>query len=133
MNAPLDQLIAAIGTHLALRLVSERGGTRVYVPTLSRLTDDCPLARMVGTPAAAKLAAKWPGEWIGVPLAKAYARRARDREICRRYESDETAAALARAFETSERNIHLIVVAGAQDEAADDHSKPSPQLGLFGS
>lgn len=132
MNAPLDQLIAAIGTHLALRLVSERGGQRVYIATLARLTDDCPLVRIVGMVAAAKLAAKWPGEWITIPLAKAYVRRARDREICRRYAADETAAALAREFETSERNIHLIVVAGAKDEATPEPDKPVAQMGLFG-
>lgn len=132
MNAPLDQLITAIGTHLALRLVSERGGTRVYIPTAARLTEDCPIERIVGMPAAAKLAAIWPGEWIGVPLAQAYARRARNREICRRYAAHETAAALARAFETTERNIHLIASAGAKDEAAaDDPGQPAAQLGLF--
>lgn len=131
MNAPLDQLIAAIGTHLALRLVSERGGTRIYIPTEARLTEDCPLARIIGVAAAAKLARLWPGEWLTIPLAKAYTRRRRDREIRARYPG-ETAAALAREFETSERNIHLIVAAGAADDVLDDQGKPAAQLALFG-
>ncbi|MBK5230226.1 MAG: hypothetical protein JJE27_03535 [Thermoleophilia bacterium] len=131
MNAPLDELIAAIGTHPALRLVSERGGTRVYVPTEARLTEDCPLTRIIGVVAAAKLSRMWGGEWIAIPLAKAYARRRRDREIRARLKS-ETASALAREFETSERNIYIIAAAGAQDDELDDQGKPAAQLGLFG-
>jgi hypothetical protein len=131
LNAPLDELIAAIGTHLALRLVSERGGTRVYIPTEARLTEDCPLARIIGAAAAAKLSRLWGGEWLTIPLARAYVRRRRDRDIRARYHADETAAALAREFETSERNIHLIVAAGAVDDALDDQGKPAAQLSLF--
>lgn len=129
MNAPLDELIAAIGTHLALRLVSERGGTRVYIPTEARLTEDCPLARIIGVAAAAKLSRLWGGEWLTIPLARAYVRRRRDRDIRARFKT-ETAAALAREYETSERNIHLIVADGA-DDATDDQGKPAAQLGLF--
>ena len=131
MNAPLDELIAAIGTHLALRLVSERGGTRIYIPTEARLTEGCPLARIIGIAAAAKLSRLGGGEWLTIPLARAYARGRRDREIRTRYKN-ETAAALAREFETSERNIHLIVAASAADDALDDQGKPASQLGLFG-
>ena len=131
MNAPLDELISAIGTHLALRLVSERGGTRIYIPTEARLTEDCPLGRIIGVVAAGRISRLWGGEWLTIPLARAYMRRRRDREIRTRYTS-ETAAALAREFETSERNIHLIVAAGADDEAFDDQGKPAAQLGLFG-
>jgi len=131
MNAPLAELIVAIGTHLALRLVSERGGTRIYIPTEARVTEDCPLARIIGAAAARKLARLWPGQWLTIPLARAYVRRQRDREIRARY-TNETAAALAREFETSERNILLIVAAGAADDALDDQGKPAAQLALFG-
>lgn len=134
MNAPLDELILAIGTHLALRLVSERGGTRIYIPTVARLKDDCPLARIIGAAAAEKLSQRWAvsdGQWVTIPMARAYMRRRRDREIRARYGA-ETAAALAREFETSERNIHLILAAGAEDAAFDDQGKPAAQLGLFG-
>lgn len=131
MNAPLDELIATIGTHLALRLVSERGGTRIYIPTEARLTEDCPLVRIIGIEAARKLSRLWGGEWLTISLARAYMRRRRDREIRTRFKS-ETAAALAREFETSERNIHLIVAAGADDDALDDQGKPTAQLALFG-
>jgi hypothetical protein len=131
VNAPLDELITAIGTHLALRLVSARGGTRIYIPTEARLMEDCPLARIIGMAAAAKLSRRGGGEWIGISLARAYARRLRDREIRARY-ANETAAALAREFETSERNIHLIVAAAGEDDALDDQGKPAAQLGLFG-
>lgn len=131
VNAPLDELIASIGTHLALRLVSERGGTRIYIPTDARLTEHCPLGRIIGVDAAAKISRLWGGEWLTIPLARAYVRRRRDREIRARYKT-ETAAALAREFETSERNIHLIVAAGAEDDATDDQGKPAAQLALFG-
>lgn len=131
MNAPLDELILAIGTHLALRLVSERGGTRIYIPTEARLTEDCPLARIVGLAAAGKLSLRWGGQWIAIPLARAYVRRRRDREIRGRYRA-ETAAALAREYDLSEHQIYVIVAAGAGDELFDDQDKPAAQLALFG-
>ncbi len=130
MNAPLAELIAAVGTQLALRLVAERGGTRVYIPTDARITDDCPLARIVGAQAAAKLAARWPGLWMTIPRAMAYMRRVRDREIRARIKS-ETAAALAREFELTERQVYAIAAEGADDAATDTQGKPTAQLGLF--
>ncbi len=130
MNAPLAELIAAVGTQLALRLVAERGGQRVYVPTFARLTEDCPLARIVGTGAAEKLAKLWPGEWITIPRAMAYMRRVRDREIRARFKS-ETAASLAREFELTERQVYAIATQGGDDELLDAQGKPAAQLGLF--
>ena len=132
MNAPLAELIAAIGTQLALRLVAERGGQRVYIPTESRLNDDCPLARIVGVTAAARLSKLWAGEWLTIPRAMAYMRRRRDREIRARYPAGETAAALAREFEISERQVYVIVAQADADEAAEAESARAPQLRLFG-
>lgn len=131
MNAPLAELIAAVGTQLALRLVAERGGQRVYIPTGGRLNEDCPLSRIVGIGAAAKLARLWPGEWLTVPRAMAYMRRVRDREIRARFKS-ETAAALAREFELTERQVYAIVAQGSDDDQVDAQGKPKAQLGLFG-
>lgn len=131
LNAPLAELIAAIGTQLALRLVAERGGTRVYVPTPARLAEDGPLARVIGVEATAKLARLWPGVWLTVPRAMAYMRRMRDREIRARFKS-ETAAALAREFELTERQVYAIAAQGADDDAFDAQGKPTSQLALFG-
>ena len=107
MNVPFPDLILATGTQAALRLVAERGGQRVYIPTEERLTDDCPLARIVGADAAARLAKRWPGQWATVPRAMGYIRRLRDKEI-RERRSSSTAAALAREFELTERTVYTI-------------------------
>ncbi len=133
VNAPLDQLILTIGTRLALRLVEARGGVRVYIPSQERLTSDCPLAQIIGVEAAAKLAAlgkAWGDQWVTIPLARAYVRRQRDREIRARYRT-ETAAALALEYDLSERQVYAIAAYGVEEDAIGGASESSSQLGLF--
>ena len=129
MNLPVGDLINTIGLKLALELVEERGGRRVYIPTPARVTENCPLACIVGLAAALALAAKWPGEWTAIPLAKAYVRRLRARDIVTRY-AHTTAAALASEYNITERWVLSIVAAG-MPKMPELERAASPQLGLF--
>lgn len=129
MNLPVNELIKAIGLKLALDLVRERGGTRVYIPTPTRATEDCPLARIVGLAATRAMAAEWPAMWATIPLARAYMLRQRATDIVTRYPGT-TAAALAREYNITERSVLRLVAAGMPATPKIEQA-PSPQLSLF--
>lgn len=131
MNAPLHDLIAAIGIQATLRLVAERGGRRCYIPTPARLTQDCPLVVIIGVCAAAKLAELWPGVWLTIPRAMPYMRRQRDRDIRARYAAGATAAALATEFWLTERQVYGITSQQAALDEQDYEHKNAAQLTLF--
>lgn len=59
-------LLDLLGPSDFVRLAEKKGGTRLFVPA-SGWAD---LARLIGDDAARKLAARWGGDYIRVPLAK---------------------------------------------------------------
>lgn len=62
------RLAEVIGEPAALALIEEFGGLRTYVP--KHPTER--IVAAIGAEAAAKLAAAWGGEYIPVPLARAW-------------------------------------------------------------
>ena len=59
-------LLDLLGADDFVRLAEKRGGTRLFVPA-SGWSD---LAQIIGEDAARKLAARWGGDYIRVPLAR---------------------------------------------------------------
>lgn len=66
-------LTEPLGTEGALALIEARGGTRFYVP--ADPPSGCQLVSMVGPDAAMRLAHWKGGEWVNVPLARAWRAR----------------------------------------------------------
>lgn len=59
-----------VGIEAAVRLILERGGTRVYVPAVP--SPDSPLAAIVGHAGAIALASRFGGEYPKVPVARPF-------------------------------------------------------------
>lgn len=59
-----------VGVEAAVRLILERGGTRVYVPAAP--SPDSPLATIVGHEGAIALAGRFGGEYPKVPVARPF-------------------------------------------------------------
>ncbi len=66
----IERLLTLVGAAATLALVEHYGGTRVHVRTGA--TSRNRLAEQLGAPAASALAAAFGGEYIRVPLAKAW-------------------------------------------------------------
>lgn len=103
----LQEVADLIGVELTLRLVSEFGGWRVYVP--KNLTDDCELTRAIGLDAARAVATAWAGQFLWVPKCVAAQRAQRDAEIIRRFAAGEKVTSLAREFGISGRHVYVIL------------------------
>lgn len=125
----VEKLVEVIGLTMALRLCSAFGGRRIYLAHPSRVLPHSDAAKVLGLATAQQLAASWPQTHIEIPRAADYLRRERDRRIhAERASTSERD--LAAKYDTTERNIRLIMVrpAPAEDAArvADER-----QLGLF--
>jgi transcriptional regulator with XRE-family HTH domain len=75
MNAPpppaeLEPIASRIGAAATLALIEAHGGCRVFVARQPNQGSE--LARDIGLPAARALAERWGGEWLIVPLARAW-------------------------------------------------------------
>jgi hypothetical protein len=68
--AELSHLGDAIGAEALLLLVEQHGGIRLYIP--KDINQGSSLARSVGLPAARALSRMFGGEWIKVPIARAW-------------------------------------------------------------
>ncbi|MBR0644008.1 hypothetical protein [Plastoroseomonas hellenica] len=71
--AELEFLSSRMSREALLRLLDRHGGTRLYIA--KTVTADMPLARELGMDAAAALALYRGGEYLKVPMAKAWRAR----------------------------------------------------------
>jgi len=116
-------LTEIIGLKATLLLVEEHGGTPLYVP--SKMTEQHPLATLIGVEAARKLAQAYPGEVISIALnttgdhaTHAAQRRARIRELDAQGLSQKQ---IARKLRTTDRTVRKVLGAEVDDR----------QVGLF--
>ena len=102
----LQDLVALIELSATMKIVSEYGGTTLYIP-VRQLTDNHKLIRVIGRKAAELLQGEYRGEELSIPTAFKAIRAVRNKEICakRRYMSGSM---LAREYNMSERNIRNI-------------------------
>jgi len=68
--AELHDLVRSIGAGAVLALIEADGGSRVFVP--KQPDQATPLSRAIGLDAARVLAAEWGGDYLSVPLARAW-------------------------------------------------------------
>lgn len=108
MNAPLEELVKTLGLPAALRLVERFGGTRVYLPRPEVVSEEHPLARVVGLEAAQHLCRLWPSDKVMIPMAAQFLREERDRALVRDAQ-DHTVPQLARKYEIHERSVYRIL------------------------
>ncbi|MBF0417011.1 MAG: hypothetical protein HQL86_02025 [Magnetococcales bacterium] len=103
----LREIRDVIGWPATMALVNAMGGLKVIVP--KKLTLDHLLVGILGWEAASKLSEVYAGEVIKIPRAISALRCLRDREILRRYDDGEKAAALAREYQLDLRTIERII------------------------
>ncbi len=66
----LAEVEEVAGREAALRLSMSSGGNSIYVPRPSRVCPDHQLARAMGVDAAQKVAERFQGEIIDIPMAR---------------------------------------------------------------
>lgn len=110
MNAPLDQLISAIGLPAALKLIERFGGTRIALPLPENVTASNPVAQVIGVERARKLAVLWGQERPYLPRAVQYVRRQRDRQLAEDAQQ-MSIPQVALKYELTERGVYKVLAA----------------------
>lgn len=64
-NTSLDDLAGVIGLSATIRLAAMYGGRNLYIPI--EVGDEHMLARLIGGPAARRLAKEWPSKHLAIP------------------------------------------------------------------
>lgn len=118
----LTEICQAIGWKSTLTLVETHGGTDLFVPSIFHA--DLPIVKLIHADAAQTLIAKYGGTKIYIARLAQAMRNIRNKQIAERL-ATESAAALAREFQISERQIWNI--------AKCPHTLREMQPDLFGS
>lgn len=111
----LQDVVQEIGLACTLALVREYGGVRLYVPIAEHIDETHNLAKVLGLAAARRLAMRWGGDSIDLPVAAAYLRAIRDQAL--KAAKDRSASELARDFHTTRRHVFRLK---AKSEPARD-------------
>jgi hypothetical protein len=93
-----------IGEAKALELSKKRGGRALYIPSPERLGPTTPVVAMLGPDVAEKLAARFGGTHIDVPLGPG--KRARIWEL---REGGKSISAIAGVMNCTERTVYYIL------------------------
>ena len=117
----MQELLSAIGQEATVKLVSNFGGLRLYVPQTPRPADA--IARCVGFSNALKLARVWGGDRMDVP--RPALRRARILDLRARGMSVE---AIARELQCTTRRVYQVLADSRRAVRAT--SAPSTENGL---
>lgn len=119
-RASEEMLLRLLGPAGFIRLVEAYGGVRLYVPETASRTD---LVKEIGDRAALKLADRWGGFYIRVPLAKEF--RARHYRA-----AGASNAQIARRLGMTEPGVNQLF--GRMDNVPVKGSGDPRQLKLFG-
>jgi DNA-binding NarL/FixJ family response regulator len=98
----LMEIAQAIGTDAAGKLVSDFGGTRLYVPHVPEAED--PIAQSIGIAAAQELARTYGGDRLDVPNPVS-----RREHILTLRASGLTIEAIARALHCTSRRVYQVL------------------------
>ena len=118
----MQELLSAIGQEATVKLVSNFGGLRLYVPQSPRPADA--IARCVGFSNALKLARVWGGDRMDVP--RPALRRARILDLRARGMSVE---AIARELQCTTRCVYQVLADSRR--AVRSISAPSTENGFL--
>jgi Mor family transcriptional regulator len=122
MNAPLEEIVHAIGIAAALKLVERFCGTRIYLPLPEHIGPDNAVAHVIGVEQARRLAAVWPQERPYIPMARAHLLRERNRQLRLDYAS-MSASQVARKYRITEWTVYWIL--RSPDEGGSEPSQQS--------
>ncbi|HUY19295.1 MAG TPA: helix-turn-helix domain-containing protein [Candidatus Binataceae bacterium] len=98
----LMEIAQTIGTDAAGKLVSDFGGTRLYVPHVPEAED--PIARSIGIAAAQKLARIYGGDRMDVPNPVS-----KREQILAMRAAGRTIEAIARALHCTSRRVYQVL------------------------
>lgn len=105
-NTTLDDIAGVIGFTATLRIATWYGGQNLYVsPTPD---ESMQLVRLIGMPAAQRLAAEWGGERVAVPTMWAYEEDQRNRLVGNLLKRGISTKEIARDMGMTERRIQQI-------------------------
>ncbi|HIJ85227.1 MAG: Mor transcription activator domain protein [Magnetococcales bacterium] len=110
----LMEIRETIGLNNTLKLVTNYGGTRVFVP--KRIHDQHRLVNVLGLKAANQLSRRFGGESLTLVRGASALRASRNKEIIEQYSKGVRVADLARTFALTERRIYTIL-SGVSDQA----------------
>jgi len=68
LTPDLEEIAEIAGTAAALAILAARGGTKVYIPQPAKLSEDHWLVATVGRVAAGKIAERFAGNPVEIPL-----------------------------------------------------------------
>lgn len=123
-NKLFDEVVPIIGWEATLELVRAFGGTRLYIPKVTRLDEEHNLVQAIGEDAARKLAKKHPSRLMVIPRGTSLFNARRNEAIRRRFDAGESAPKLALEFGLCERQVRNIL-----NDLPD--TTPPPQADLF--
>lgn len=108
MNDGFQRLRELIGDHNAFRMMNMWGGTRLYIPTSEKCTNNHPIALAIGIDALLKLSHEFGSDRIEIPLGISVIKDMRNKEIIALFGSNN-ASELALRYGMTERNIRNIL------------------------
>ncbi|MDH5185200.1 MAG: hypothetical protein OEX12_15060 [Gammaproteobacteria bacterium] len=120
LPASVQELIDVVGMADALKIVEERGGTRLCVPTKAKY--DHWLAALIGMDGLKVMVEYYRGEEIEIPRCAAALRSLKELKILAQAADGNTNAQLAREYGYTERGIRKLRrrVEGEQDDSQGD-------------
>lgn len=101
--AELENLASRLGAWGLFKLIEAHGGLRLYIPRTPKEKDD--LVQLLGLEAVQKLAAEWGGDYLRVPLARAWFAR------CLLAQGNSQRQ-IARAMRTTENTVRTLLHTG---------------------
>lgn len=105
--APMHDLVRVLTLPTALRLADRFGGSRVYVPHPSRISEDHPIAQAIGLEAARQLTEEWPKFELVIPRCAPILRAERNKAL-RADRETLSAREAALKWELTERHVFKI-------------------------
>jgi hypothetical protein len=102
----IQEMAEVIGFSATLKIVEERGGITLCVPT--KVKADNWLTQLIGLEAMKNLVSYYNGEEIEIPRCAAAIKAAQDQVIYERIKEGASQAKLAREFGYTERGIRLL-------------------------
>lgn len=105
MPPSLAELARVSSVAAALALAREYGGRRIYIPEV--MTEDHPLAVLIGFDAAMALSHHYPGDRPEIPMLRDWRAKVKANAIASARRAGRTQADLAREYGMTERGIRL--------------------------
>jgi Mor family transcriptional regulator len=121
----LQDFVRLIGVTATMGLVRRYGGLRIYIPSPDRVTDDHPMAQIIGVSALKKLAGVYGQEsHFQLPKAERALLAVRNAQIAAEYAGEKTARQLAMEHRLTEGQV-VRIVSSMGVKAPDDRRQPA--------